>query len=64
MDDFDKFPEGAIGAILYAVLKNASETCPDVSDFGYVQQACSMAIDTAFEVIASEVEWFPKASPQ
>lgn len=64
MEDFERFPEGAVGTILYAVLKTQSEICPDPADFNYVTQGCALVLDTAFNVIVDEVEWFPRASRQ
>jgi hypothetical protein len=58
MDDFDHFPEGDTGVILYALLKNGSCTCPDAGDFNYYHQGCEQILKTAFQVIAEEIRWF------
>ena len=55
MEDFKQFPEGANGAILFALLKHASTTCPDVGDFNYVYQGCQAALNTTFRVLSDEV---------
>lgn len=59
MGEFEQFPEGSNGVILYAMLKNAAITCPDTGDFGYIHQGCQAALSTAFEVINRETDWFP-----
>jgi hypothetical protein len=59
MEDFAQFPEGANGAVLYALLKNASTSCPDAGDFNYVHQGCEAALRTAFVVLREEIDWFP-----
>ena len=59
MENFAQFPEGANGAVLYALLKNASTTCPDVGDFNHVHQGCEAALSTAFAVLREEIDWFP-----
>ena len=59
MEDFAQFPEGANGAVLYALLKNASTSCPDTGDFNDVHQGCQAALSTAFGVLREEIEWFP-----
>jgi hypothetical protein len=33
MEDFTQFPEGPAGAILFALLREASDMCPDAGDF-------------------------------
>jgi hypothetical protein len=59
MEDFAQFPEGSNGTVLYALLKRASKGCPDWGDFNYVHQGCLAALNTAFEVLGREIDWFP-----
>lgn len=59
MDDFSRFPEGASGAILYALLKAASRRCPDLGDFDHVHQGYQAALGAAFVVLRDETAWFP-----
>ena len=59
MEDFAQFPEGANGAVLFALLKNASTGCPDAGDFNHVHQGCQAALSTAFGVLREEIDWSP-----
>ena len=63
MDDFSEFPEGANGAVIYALLKRASTTCPDAADFNDAHQGCQAALSTAFDVLSRETEWFGDGKP-
>ena len=62
MDDFAQFPEGANGAVIYALLKRASSTSPDAGDFNYLHQGCQAAMRTAFEVLSASVLYPPSSS--
>jgi hypothetical protein len=59
MPDFERFPEGSIGAVLYATLRHASTACPDPGDLNQVHQGCQAALSTAFRVISEDIDWFP-----
>ena len=52
MEPFDRFPEGAQGVVLYALLKDLAWSCPDIGDFNYVRQGCHQVLDAAFGVLA------------
>ena len=58
MDDFDRFPEGGTGVILYALLKHASFVCPDPGDFSHYHQGCEQILKTSSQIIAEETRWF------
>jgi hypothetical protein len=62
MEDFTTFPEGSSGAILFALLKTASETCPDAGDFGGLYQGYQAALSAAFKVLRQEIGWSPEAT--
>jgi hypothetical protein len=59
MEDFAQFPEGTNGVVLFALLQNASTSCPDAGDFDHVHQGCQAALRTAFGVLREEIDWFP-----
>jgi hypothetical protein len=54
MEEFTQFPEGSRGAILYALLKDASKSCPDVGDFNYIHQGCQAVLSAAFKVLSKQ----------
>ena len=54
MEDFDRFPEGATGVILYALLKTGSVVCPDVGDFSHYKQGCEQILKVASSIVAEE----------
>ena len=56
MEDFAQFPEGANGAVLYALLKNASTSCPDAGDFNLIHQGCQKALSAAFSVLREKID--------
>jgi hypothetical protein len=59
MEDFTQFPEGPAGAILFALLREASDMCPDAGDFNGVYQGYQAALTAAFTLLAAEIDWFP-----
>ena len=64
MEDFTQFPDGPSGVVLYALLENASRTCPDIGDFNYVHQGYEAVLNTAFKVLSEEIDWFPVSNPR
>jgi hypothetical protein len=57
LPDFDSFPEGANGVILYCMLKAEAQQCPDLGDFSYRRQGYEKMVQVSFEVIATETSW-------
>ena len=53
LDDFSEFPEGSRGVVVYAILKAASDNCPDIGDFGYIHQGLEMVLKASFEEICA-----------
>jgi len=53
-EDFDRFPEGALGVVLYAMIKRAAYTMPDYGDFGYFLQGMSKATQVAAAVVGED----------
>ncbi len=52
MEDFDRFPEGAMGAIIYALLEGRVSTCPDVDDFGDELRAIDRVARASFRALS------------
>lgn len=58
MGDFDRFPEGAAGVILFALMRAQADACPDVGDFSSVCQGCERLLADVGRAIGDE---FPLA---
>ena len=54
MDDFDRFPEGAVGVTIYALLRGEAFPCPDAGDFAHVVQGFQKVVETAAKVISAD----------
>ena len=58
LPDFDHFPEGATGALIYTMLRLDSYECPDAGDFNYVLQGYEKILRVSHGVIAEETfDW-------
>lgn len=55
MEDFERFPEGAMGVVIHAVLQTAVAACPDVGDFGYVTQGASHILRASFGELSKDL---------
>ena len=55
LDDFTEFPEGADGVILFALLKQTSNNCPDAGDFNHIYQGYQSVLEAAFKTIKEDV---------
>lgn len=51
MDDFDRFPEGAAGAVIHALVRRLAATSPDAGDFGYAVQGLETILKTSVRVL-------------
>ena len=51
LPQFESFPEGAVGVILYTLLANGAFTCPDAGDFNHFVQGCRTMLDAAQKVV-------------
>jgi len=52
MEDFDRFPEGPLGVVIYAVLDSAARSCPDAGDFGLLMQGVEHITKAAASLLA------------
>src|ERR1700682_2076237 len=55
LDDFSLFPEGSPGIIVYALLKDASHSCPDLGDLNWKYQGLTLALKASFEEISDSL---------
>ena len=58
MEDFDHFPEGSTGVILFALMHRGAAASADIGDFGYFCQGVQKIISASEELLRAETKWF------
>jgi hypothetical protein len=53
LPDFERFPEGELGVVVYALLAELAQSCPDRGDFGQLVQGVEAITRSAAKVGAS-----------
>jgi|GEM_PF-3854248 len=55
LGDFESFPEGNAGVVLFALLTCLQRECPDVSDFAHTMQGIRQLTEATHEILADEL---------
>jgi hypothetical protein len=55
MEDFDRFPEGTTGVIVFALLKSRAFIAPDPADFGYDCQGIRTVLNASAYLLSAEI---------
>jgi hypothetical protein len=55
MEELTEFPEGAVGVVLYTLLRNAADECPDAGDFGLFCNEYRTVLKESCRVLADEI---------
>lgn len=55
MGDFDRFPEGPNGVVLYALVRAQADTCPDVGDFNDLCQGTELLFGVARRALEDDI---------
>jgi len=55
LGDFESFPEGNAGVVLFALLTYLQRECPDVSDLSHVMQGVRQLTEATHEILAEEL---------
>lgn len=59
MGELGRFPEGAPGVLLWALLERAMEASPDVGDFNYATQGFEQLLEAATAVLCERFAEHP-----
>jgi len=54
LPDFERFPEGELGVVVYAMLVELAQSCPDRGDFGQLVQGVEAITRSAAKVIGDD----------
>jgi hypothetical protein len=55
LGDFESFPEGNAGVVLFALLTFLQRECPDPSDLSHVMQGLRQLTEATHEILADEI---------